>query len=117
MSTDGDMNDPGLNETDDTSAKLELTSRIIHATWNIAPSADGETPRPFLYWKTDTEWACATALIMRCIIVFMSYFMYVLCPILLLTNIKWDMKTITYLLISALAHPTLFLSRRFFSTF
>jgi hypothetical protein len=106
MSADGDVKYPGLNDAD----KLEITGRIIHATWDIAPSADGETPCPFLYWKTDTEWACASALIKRRVIVFISYFMYVLCPILLSTNIKWDMNTMTYLLISALAYPILFCS-------
>ena len=110
MSTDEDY--PG-NKADE----AEITSRIIHATWDIAPYTDGETPRPFLYWKTDTEWACAAALIKRCVIVFMSCFMYVFMSHFLLTNIKWDMNTITYLLISAVANPILFLFRRFFSTF
>ncbi len=74
MSADGDGKYPGLNEDD----RLQITGRIIHATWdNIAPSEDGETPRPFLYWKTDKERSCASALIKRCVIVFMSYFMYV----------------------------------------
>ena len=73
MSTDEDEKYPGLNKAD----KLEFTSRIIHATWDIAPNADGETPRPFLYWKTDTVSACASALIKRYVIVFMSCFMYV----------------------------------------
>ena len=67
MSTDEDY--PG-----NTADEAEITSRIIHATWDIAPYADGETPRPFLYWKTDTEWACAAALIKRYVIVFMSCF-------------------------------------------
>ena len=67
MSADGDGK---LNEED----RLQVTGRIIHATWDIAPSEDGETPRPFC---TDTERGCASALIKRCVIVFMSYFMYV----------------------------------------
>ncbi len=70
MSADGDGKYPGLNEED----RLQVTGRIIHATWDIAPSEDGETPRPFLYWKTDTERGCASALIKRCVIVFLSYF-------------------------------------------
>jgi hypothetical protein len=73
MSADGDGKYPGLNEDD----RLQITGRIIHATWDIAPSEDGETPRPFLYWKTDTERGCASTLIKRCVIVLMSYFMYV----------------------------------------
>ena len=74
MSADGDGKTPGgLNEED----RLQVTGRIIHATWDIAPAEDGETPRPFLYWRTDKERGGASALIKRCVIVFMSYFMYV----------------------------------------
>ena len=101
MSTDEDY--PG-NKADE----AEITSRIIHATWDIAPYTDGETPRPFLYWKTDTEWACAAALIKRCVIVFMSCFMYVFMSHFLLTNIKWDVNTTTYLLIGAVAQANSF---------
>jgi len=67
MSADGNGK---LNEED----RLQVTGRIIHATWDIAPAEDGETLRPFLYWK---ERSGASALIKRCVIVFMSYFMYV----------------------------------------
>ena len=95
---------------EDEDARLVVVGRIIHATWDIAPNPDGETLRPFVYWKTDHVAQCAYALIKRCVIIFMSYFMYVFCPILLLTNIKWDIKAITHLLISAFAHPMLFFS-------
>ena len=111
MSTDEDY--PGLNKAD----KAEITSRIIHATWDIVPYADGETPRPFLYWKTDTEWACAAALIKRCVIVFMSCFMYVFMSHFLLTNIKWDVNTIMYLLIGAVAQDKSFFCSALLSTF
>jgi hypothetical protein len=74
MSADGDGKTPeGFNEED----RLLVTGRIIHATWDIAPAEDGETLRPFLYWRTDKERGGASALIKRCVIVFMSYFMYV----------------------------------------
>ena len=97
----------GLFEEDE-DARLVVVGRIIHATWDIAPNPDGDTLRPYVYWKTDHVAQCACALIKRCVIIFMSYFMYVFCPILLLTNIKWDIKAITHLLISAFAHPMLF---------
>ena len=107
----GDFAKWGLSPEDE-DARLEVVAKIIHATWDIAPNPDGETLRPFVYWKTDKAnngYGCACALIKRYVIFFMSYFMLVFsCPILLLTNIGWDMKKTTYLLISALAHPNLF---------
>ena len=103
----GTFKEYGIYDEDE-DARLVIVGRIIHATWDIAPNPDGDTLRPYVYWKTDHVAQCACALIKRCVIVFMSYFMYVFCPILLLTNIKWDIKAITHLLISAFAHPMLF---------
>ena len=109
----GDFAKWGLS-TEDEDARLEVVAKIIHATWDIAPNPDGETPKPFVYWKTDKDnnaagYGCASALIKRYVIFFMSYFMLVFsCPILLLTNMRWDMKKTTYLLISALAHANFF---------
>ena len=77
---------------EDEDARMVVVARIIHATWDIAPNPDGDTLRPFVNWKTDHVAQCACALIKRCVIIFMSYFMYVFCPILLLTNIKSDIK-------------------------
>ena len=77
---------------EDEDARLVIVGRIIHATWDIAPNPDGDTLRPYVYWKTDHVAQCAYALIKRCVVTFMSYFMYVFCPILLLTNIKSDIK-------------------------
>ena len=65
---------------EDEDTRLEFVSKIIHATWDIAPNPDGETLRPFVYWKTTKGTECACALIKRYVIFFMSYFMYVFLP-------------------------------------
>ena len=83
----GPFKEFGLSDEDE-STRLEVVARIIHATWDMAPNAEGEMLRPFVYWKTENVSQCAGALIKRCVIDFMSYFMYVLCPILLLTNVR-----------------------------
>jgi hypothetical protein len=69
----------------DEQTKLLVYARIIHAIYDIAPYADGETPVPFLYWEDGLS--AATAVIKRSVIVFVAFLIFVFDHVLVLENL------------------------------
>ena len=82
-----------------------LMQFVTEATYDMAPYPAGEvTPNPYMFWKDGAK-APAYALIKRYANFFMSCLMYVFSyPIgSLNANVRWDMKKLACLFISAYA--------------
>jgi hypothetical protein len=75
----GDGGDGGDGAGGGMESKL-IGAKIIHATWDIAPYPDGDTPLPFLFWDMKSTTACASLLIKRYAFVFMSPLIVVFIP-------------------------------------